>query len=221
MFHWQKEEDAHFPSIYLPLSYLFFSVHQVPDTDQLSVRQRTRKQPAVRQQSLADVAMELPNSSNKCQHRDLKRILSEPLFNHLRDKLQKIRKKRASSEPLSLEAIRQRKRFQQNPVSFQIGEQQGKTSSLKKKLSPDSAAECGGKTARSPQGPKLSSSPSKESIPEDEAIAIKANNDIEMLSAHPPPEEHEEKNDPRSTFGESKTKTKKNRKRFSNSLCKW
>lgn len=174
--------------------------HQVPDTDQLSVRQRTRKQPAVRQQSLADVAMELPNSSNKCQHRDLKRILSEPLFNHLRDKLQKIRNKRASSEPLSLEAIRQRKRFQQNPVSFQIGEQQGKTSSLKKKLSPDSAAECGGKTARSPQGPKLSSSPSKESIPEDEAIAIKANNDIEMLSAHPPPEEHEEKNDPRSTF---------------------
>ena len=146
--------------------------------------------------------MELPNNSNKRQHRDLKRILSEPLFNHLREKLQKIRKKRATSEPVSLEAIRQRKLSQKKPVSFQIAEQQGKTSSPKKKLSPDSAAGPDRKTVRSPQPPELSSSHSKESIPEDEAVVIKTNNDMEMLSAHPSPEEREEKTDPRSTLSE-------------------
>ena len=176
-----------------------FSGQQVPDTDQLTVRQRIPKQPAVRQQSLVDVAVELRNSSQKCQHRDLKRILSEPLFNHLREKLQKIRKKRASSEPVSLEAIRQRKLSQQNPVSFQIGEQ---TSRLKKTFSLDSAVAPDGKTVKSLQGPKLSSSASKETIPEDEAEAIKANNDIEMLSAQPPPEEPEERDESRSTSGE-------------------
>lgn len=192
------------------ISFLFLSANhknhiqnflhvQVTDSDQLTVRQRIPKQPAVRQHSLADVAMELGNSSQKCQHRDLKRILSEPLFNHLREKLQKIRKKRASSEPVSLETIRQRKLSQQNPASFQIGEQ---TSSLKKTVSLDSAAGPDRKTATSPQPPELSSSGSKESIPEDEAVAIKANNDVEILSTHPPPEEFEENNDPRSSFGE-------------------
>ena len=175
-----------------------FSGRQVLDTDQLTVRQRIPKQAAVRQHSLADVAMDLGNSSQKCQHRDLKRILSEPLFNHLREKLQKIRKKRASSEPVSLKAIRQRKLSQQNPVSFQIDEQ---TSSPEKTISLNSAAERDMKTARSSKPPKLSSSSSKESMPEDEAVAIKANN-VDILSAHPPPEELEEINDPRSSFGE-------------------
>ena len=179
-----------------------FSGHQVPDTDQLTVRQRIPKQPVVRQHSLADVARDLGTNSQKWQHRDLKRILSEPLFNHLREKLQKIRKKRASSEPVSLEAIRQRKLSQQNPVSFQTGEQPGQRSSLKKTYSLDSAAGLDGKTVMSAQRSELSSSPSKESIPEDEAVAAKANNDIEMLSAHPPPEEREERDDPHSTFGE-------------------
>jgi len=126
-------------------------------------------------------------------------MLSEPLFNHLREKLQKIRKKRASSEPVSLEAIRQRKLFQQNPVSFQIGEQTG---SPKKTFSRDSASERDGKTVRSPQSPKPSSSPSKTTIPEDEIEAIKTNVDIETLSAHPTPEELEERDEPRSGFGE-------------------
>ena len=170
-----------------------FSGHQVPDTDHLTVRQRIPKQPAVRQHSLADVTMELGNS------RDLKRILSEPLFNHLREKLQKIRKKRASSEPVTLEAIRQRKLSQQNRASFQIGEQR---SSPKKTVSLDSAAGPDRKTATSPQPPELSSNRSKESIPEDEAVVMKANNDVEILSAHPPPEDLEEKHDPRSSFGE-------------------
>lgn len=201
----------HFPSLHFLSPFLsyrlfyclfLFSGHQVPDTDQLTVRQRIPKQPAVRQHSLADAAMDLRTNSQKCQHRNLKRILSEPLFNHLREKLQKIRKKRASSEPVSLEAIRQRKLSQQNPVSFQTGEQPGKTNSLKKKYSLDPAAGRDGKTVMSPQRPELSSSPSKESIPEDEAVANKANNDIEMLSAHPPPEESEERDDTHSTFGE-------------------
>lgn len=126
-------------------------------------------------------------------------MLSEPLFNHLREKLQKIRKKRASSEPVSLKAIRQRKLSQQNPVSFQIGEQ---TSSPVKTISLVSAARPDMKTAGSSQPPELSSSPSRESIPEDETVAIKANNNVEILSAHPPPEELEEKNDSRSSFGE-------------------
>ena len=145
--------------------------------------------------------MELPNSSNKSQHRDLKRILSEPLFNHLREKLQKIRKKRATSEPVSLAAIRQRKLSQQKPVSFQIGDQE-KTSSSKKTFSPDSAVGPDRKTVRSPRPPKLPSSHSKESIPEDEAVVIRTDNNTEMLSAHPPPEEREQKNDPRSTSSE-------------------
>lgn len=145
------------------------------------------------------MAKELGDSSQKCQHRDLKRILSEPLFNHLREKLQKIRKKRASSEPVSLEAIRKRKLSQQNLVSFQIGEQ---TSSLRKAVSLDSAAGPDMKTARLPQPPGLSSGPSKESITENDAVAIRANNNVEILSAHPPPEELEAKNDPSSSFGE-------------------
>lgn len=126
-------------------------------------------------------------------------MLSEPLFNHLREKLQKIRKKRASSEPVSIEAIRHRKLSQQNPVSFQIGEQTG---SPKKTFSRDSAAGRDGKTVRSPQSPKLSSSPSKATIREDEVEAIKTNVDIETLSAHPTPEELEERDEPRSAFGE-------------------
>ena len=208
MAYGKREEDVHSLSLDIPFSVRVFSFsyclsllsgHQVPDTDQLTVRQRIPKQPAVRQRRLADVAMELRDSSNKCQHRDLKRILSEPLFNNLREKLQKIRKKRASSEPVSLEAIRKRKLSQQNSVSFQIGEQ---TSSLKQTFSLDSAAGCDGKAARSPQRPELSSISSKESIPEDEVVAIKANNNREILSAHPPPEESEEKNDRRSAFGE-------------------
>lgn len=176
-----------------------FSCHQVSDGDQLTVRQKIPKRPAVRQHSLADVAVDLRNKQ-KSPQLDLKRILSEPLFNHLREKLHKIRRKRASSEPISLEAIRQRKLSLQNPFSIQIGEQPGKKKCLKKVYSLDSAVGTDGKTVMPAQRPELSSSRSEDQIPEDEAIVTKASNDAEMLSAHPP-EELEERDDPHSTAG--------------------
>ncbi|KAJ7363708.1 hypothetical protein OS493_009871 [Desmophyllum pertusum] len=69
--------------------------HQVSDANQLTVRQRIPKRPAARQQSLADVAVNLPKSRPQSPHRDLKRILSEPLFNHLREKLQQNTKEKS------------------------------------------------------------------------------------------------------------------------------
>ena len=179
----------------LVYSVALFSCHQVSDGDQLLIRQRIPKQPAVRQHSLADVALDLPTKTQKSPQRDLKRILSEPLFNHLREKLYKIRKKRAASEPVSLDAIRQRKVSLQNPLSFQIGEQTGKKKCLKKVYSLDSAEGTDGKTVMPPQH---SSSRSLDQLPEDETIVTKISNEAEKLSAHPPPEE---KHDPHSSVG--------------------
>lgn len=173
----------------LVYSVALFSCHQVSDGDQLTIRQRIPKQPAVRQHSLADVALDLPTKTQKSPQRDLKRILSEPLFNHLREKLYKIRKKRAASEPVSLDAIRQRK------LSFQIGEQPGKKKCLKKVYSLDSVEGTDGKTVMPPQH---SSSRSLDQLPEDETIVTKISNEAEKLSAHPPPEE---KHDPHSSVG--------------------
>ncbi len=178
----------------------FSSCHQVYDGDQLTVRQKIPKRPSVRQHSLADVAVDLGNRQ-KSSPLDLKRILSEPLFNHLREKLHKIRRKRASSEPISLEAIRQRKLSLQNPALFQIGEHLGKTKCLKKSYSLESGVGTNGKTVMPPRRPESPSSRSVDQIPEDEAIVTKTSNDAEMLSARPPPEELEERDDPHSTAG--------------------
>ncbi|KAL9969256.1 hypothetical protein ACROYT_G021452 [Oculina patagonica] len=177
---------------------------QVSDGDQLTVRQKIPKRPSVRQHSLADVAVDLGNRQ-KSSPLDLKRILSEPLFNHLREKLHKIRRKRASSEPISLEAIRQRKLSLQNPALFQIGEHLGKTKCLKKSYSLESGVGTNGKTVMPPRRPESPSSRSVDQIPEDEAIVTKTSNDAEMLSARPPPEELEERDDPHSTAGLAET----------------
>lgn len=178
------------------------SSHQVSDSDQLTVRHRILKQPAVRQHSLADVALDLPINAQKSQQRDLKRILSEPLFNHLREKLLKIRRKRATSEPVSLEAIRQRKLSLQNPVTFQIGEQASTTKGLRKGYSLDSAEGTDGKAKIPPQNTKSSSSRNIDEMPEGEGVVVKASSDSEMLSAHPPSGELEERHDSHSNIGE-------------------
>ena len=172
------------------------------DSDKLTVRHRISKQPAVRQHSLADVALDLPINTQKRQQRDLKRILSEPLFNHLREKLLKIRKKRAASEPVSLEAIRQRKLSLQNPVAFQIGEQPGTTKGLRKGYSLDSTEGTDGKAKMPPQHTKSSSSRSIDEMPEGEGLVVKTSSDSEMLSAHPPTGELEERHDSHSHIGE-------------------
>lgn len=161
------------------------------------MRQRIPKRPAARQQSLADVAVNLPKSRPQSPHRDLKRILSEPLFNHLREKLHKIRRKRATSEPESLEAIRQRKLSLQDTASFQIGQQPGKTKSLEKGFSLDSGVD--GRIVMPPKRTEVPSSHSRDQIPEEEGIVKKESN--ETLSAHPPPEEHEQRGDSHSTVG--------------------
>lgn len=97
---------------------------KVLDENQLTVRKRAPRP--------ADATA---NLSSNTQGQDIRRKWSEPLFNRLRDKLQRIRRKRASSEPISLEAIRQRKFSLQNPAIFQVGKP---TKFLKKGSSVDS-----------------------------------------------------------------------------------
>ena len=112
------------------------------EAENLTVRHRIPKQPQMqRLHSLADVAaaLSLSSQTNKgTVDMELKRILSEPLFNRLREKLHRIQRKRASSVPVSLEAVRLRKISLQNTASFQVGRGTDKAKALKKGSSLDS-----------------------------------------------------------------------------------
>ena len=175
---------------------------QVSDAEQLTVRHRIPKLPAVRQQSLADVAVDLASKTQRHPHGDFKRILSEPLFNHLREKLHKIRRKRASSDPVSLDAIRQRKLSLQNTVSFQIGQEEAKKTGLKKVYSLDSTMQTDGTAVMPQRRTELSLSQSEQHISEQDEVTVrKTSSEAELLSAQPPPEEREERDDCHSTVG--------------------
>lgn len=126
--------------------------------------------------------MDIPSNAQGSPNRDFRRILSEPLFNRLRDKLHKIRRKRASSEPISLEAIRQRKFSLQNTASFQVGQPSLKVP--KKRFSLDSALGTDGRVVTPPLPSKI-----KDRTSDDET-AVRETSE-ETLSASPPPEEHE------------------------------
>ena len=87
------------------------------------MRQRIPKLPAAGNVGLADVAVDPASRTQRHARSDFIRNISEPVLNHLREKLHKIRKKRASSDPVSLDFIRRRNLSLQNTVSFQIGQE--------------------------------------------------------------------------------------------------
>ena len=189
-----------FQELSLDLLTLFlfcFYFYQISDGNQLTVRPRIVKQPTSRLSSLADAAPAVVEGSPS---QGFRRILSEPLFNRLREKLHKIRRKRASSEPISFEAIRQRKFSLQNTTSFQVGQPPRQTKVLRKGLSVDSGMDTDGRAVTLPP-PVLSSSESRNHTSLDGAVVKKTSG--ETLNARPPPEEQERGDDSQLTADNS------------------
>ena len=113
------------------------------------------------------------------------RSITEPVFNRLREKLYKIRRKRTSSDPVTLDAIRQRKLSLQGTVSFQIGpEEFRKKPALRKGLSLDSATtQTDGNTDTQQTRTELSS--------ERDKVKVRKESEEETLNALPHLEERE------------------------------
>ena len=125
------------------------------------------------------------------------RNFSEPLFNRLRDKLHNVRKKRASSDPVSLEAIRQRKFSLQNTTTFQVGQPQFKTKFLKKGFSVDSGLSTDERAASGTLPPSGFSVDEVEGHTAEGEEVVKRTSE-EALSASSPPEERESRDDTQS-----------------------
>ena len=154
------------------------------------MRCRVSKQPVARLASLADVIMS--------QRKGVKRVISEPLFNRLREKLHKIRRKRASSEPISLEAIRQRKYSLQNTTTFQVG-QSLTTKFLKKGVSVDSGMDTNGKAVTLPPRPRLLSGGSSDHSTEGK-VAVRQIIEEALSTTQEPPKPSEHNEDSRSAY---------------------
>ena len=169
------------------VSHLFISFKQIVDGNMLTVRKRIVKKPTAKLTSLADAAVAVLSNA---QGQDVRRVLSEPLFDRLRDKLHKIRRKRASSEPISLDAIRQRKLSLQNNVSFQVGQSPFKTKPLKKGFSVDSGMVTDGKV--------FSPDQARDHASEEETAVNKAC--TATLSASPPPDEYGRTHESQSSY---------------------
>lgn len=136
------------------------------------------------------------------------RNLSEPLFNRLRDKLHNLRRKRASSDPVSLEAIRQRKFSLQNATTFQVGQPQFNTKFLKKGFSVDLGKSTDERAA------SVTPPPSGISVDEveghaGEGEAVVKRTSEEGLSASSPPEERERRDDTQSAADDTNSVGKK------------
>lgn len=136
------------------------------------------------------------------------RNLSEPLFNRLRDKLHNLRRKRASSDPVSLEAIRQRKFSLQNATTFQVGQPQFNTKFLKKGFSVDLGKSTDERAA------SVTPPPSGISVDEVEGHAVEGEAVVkrtseEGLSASSPPEERERRDDTQSAADDTNSVGKK------------
>ena len=161
-------------SIFRNPLFLYFS-GKILDGNQLTVRKRAPRP--------ANAAAVL---SSNMRGQEIRQKLSEPLFNRLRDKLQRIRRKRASSEAISLEAIRQRKFSLQNPVLFQVGKPTINSKSLKKASSVDSGMKAYG-TVSSPSLPTEVSS-HQDGVKSENKTMVK-NLSAEALSTSPSSEE--------------------------------
>lgn len=113
------------------------------------------------------------------------RSITEPVFNRLREKLYKIRRKRTSSDPVTLDAIRQRKLSLQGAVSLQIGpEEFRKKRALRKGLSLDSVTtQTVGNTDTQQTRTELSS--------ERDKVKVRKESEEETLNALPHLEERE------------------------------
>ena len=125
--------------------------------------------------------------------------MSEPLFNRLRDKLHKIRKNRASSEPVSLEAIRQRKLSLQNTGTFQVGLPQFKTKFLKTGFSVDSGMSSVGKAV----------SPPPSGFSDEVEGRTTQGEEVVKRTSEEAPEEHERKDDTQSAADNTNSVGKK------------
>lgn len=161
-------------SIFRNPLFLYFS-GKILDGNQLTVRKRAPRP--------GDAAAVLLSNT---RGQEIRQKLSEPLFNRLRDKLQRIRRKRASSEPISLEAIRQRKFSLQNPVLFQVGKPTINSKSLKKASSVDSGMKAYG-IVSSPSVPTEVSS-HQDGVKSENKTIVK-NLSAEALSTSPSSEE--------------------------------
>ncbi|XP_068698299.1 intermembrane lipid transfer protein VPS13C-like isoform X1 [Montipora foliosa] len=161
--------------------------HQISDSSQLTVRRRIVKQPIAGSNNLAGVGMAFTHDSQGSSMQQGFRRISEPLLNRLRDKLQKIRRKRANSAPVSLAAIRERKLSLQVAPTFQVGPQPRlKTKVARERSSLDSGI-CANKEVVSPSRPALLVEESTDHRTEDGAGVAEVNE--EALSARPPSKE--------------------------------
>ena len=168
-------------------AFLYFVCVKISDSSQLTVRRRIVKQPIAGSNSLAGVGMAFTHDSQGSSMQQGFRRISEPLLNRLRDKLQKIRRKRANSAPVSLAAIRKRKLSLQVAPTFQVGPQPRlKTKVARERSSLDSGI-CANKEVVSPPRPALPVEESTDHRTEDDAGVAEVNE--EALSARPPSKE--------------------------------
>lgn len=169
-----------------PVIIIFFLV-KISDSDQITLRRRASKQPSTKLMSLAGAGV---GFSHDTQGVSVKERISP--FSRLRDKLQKIRRKRAVSEPVSLAEIRQRKFSLQVKPTLQVAghELASKARNSRGRLSSDSEM-CGNKGTISTSLPPLAVGETDADHKAQVDGGVERVSE-EALLARPPPEERSE-----------------------------